>query len=333
MGGRDRAAAEDAPEDVVLHAVLAGFPDRVCRRRELGSARAVMVGGTGVALAPESVVRDAELFVAVDVEGGERGTEACVRLASAIETDWLAATFPGAVTTTRTVACDPDGERIVARTVVRYHDLVLDEQARAAAPSEVAAMLERAATDDPVGLLGPREDVDALRARLDFVARWMPELGWPASDRLVADAVAAVTTGARAIRDVRRADVVAVMTGLLTHAQRTALATHAPAHWTLPSGRRVPVTYAPERPPVVAARIQELFGLAASPRLAGGRVAVLFELLAPNQRPVQVTDDLASFWRTTYVQVRAELRGRYPRHPWPDDPLAAPPTARAKPRR
>ncbi len=333
MGARGRTPGDDASEDAILHAVLAGFPDRVCRRRAPGSPRAVMVGGTGVVLAPESVVRDAELFVAVDVEGGERGTEALVRLASAIERDWLVATFPGAVTTTRTVACEPDGERLVARTVVRYHDLVLDEEARAATPSEAAAMLERAAAEDPVGLLGPRADVDALRARLDFLAPWMPELAWPDPGRLVADAVAAVAAGARTIRDVRRADVVAVMTGFLTHAQRTALDAHAPSHCTLPSGRRVPVTYAPERPPVVAARIQELFGLAASPRLAAGRVAVLFELLAPNQRPMQTTDDLASFWRTTYAQVRAELRGRYPRHPWPDDPLTAPPTARAKPRR
>jgi ATP-dependent helicase HrpB len=169
--------------------------------------------------------------------------------------------------------------------------------------------------------------------RLAFLRRWMPELDLPEPARIAGDAVAAVAAGARAIRDVRRADVVGVMTGLLTHAQRSALDTQAPTHWTLPSGRRVPVTYAPDRPPLVAARIQELFGLAASPRLAGGKVAMLFELLAPSARPMQVTDDLASFWRTTYTQVRAELRGRYPRHPWPEDPLRAEPTARAKPRR
>jgi ATP-dependent helicase HrpB len=332
-GERDPVVADEVSEEGVLHAVLAGFPDRVCRRRESGSPRAVMVGGTGVVQAPESAVRDAELFVAVDVEGGERGTEARVRIASGIEVEWLAATFPGAVTTARTVECDPGAERIVARTIVRYHDLVLDEQARAAAPAEVAALLERVAADDPFGLLGPREDVDALRLRLAFLRRWMPELDLPEPARIAADAVAAVAAGARAIRDVRRADVVGVMTGFLTHVQRTALETQAPTHWTLPSGRRVPVTYAPDRPPLVAARIQELFGLAASPRLAGGKVAVLFELLAPSARPMQVTDDLASFWRTTYAEVRAELRGRYPRHPWPEDPLRAEPTSRAKARR
>jgi ATP-dependent helicase HrpB len=117
---------------------------------------------------------------------------------------------------------------------------------------------------------------------------------------------------------------------LLAHRQRQALEREAPSHWTLPSGRRVPVAYDRDRPPAVAARIQEVFGLAATPRLAAGRVPIVLELLAPSGRPMQVTSDLASFWRTTYAQVRAELRGRYPRHPWPDDPTTAPPTSRAK---
>jgi len=327
----DAPDAAEASDDLVLRAVLAGFPDRVCRRREPGSARAVMVGGTGVALTPESVVRDAALFVAVDVEGGEHGTEARVRLASAIAEPWLAVTFPGSVVTSRSVSCEAAAERVLARTVVRYHDLVLDEQVRAVVdPTEVATLLAQAAADDPQALLGPREDVAALVARLRFLAAAMPALALPDPDRLLADAVGALAATARAVRDVRRGDVCGVMRGLLSHRQRVALDAEAPTHWTLPSGRRVPVAYLPDRPPAVGARIQELFGLAASPRLAGGRVAILFELLAPNQRPMQVTDDLASFWRTTYAQVRGELRGRYPKHPWPDDPLSAEPTARAK---
>lgn len=325
---RDTAAA--APE-VVLRAVLAGFPDRVCRRREPGSSRAVMVGGTGVTLVPESVVRDAELFVAVDVEGGERGSEARVRLASAIERPWLEAVFPGSVTTTREVVYDAGADRVVARTVVRYHDLVLDERVRGDVdPAEAAAVLGALAAADPLGFLGEREDVAALIARLDFLGRAMPELDLPDARRLVRDAVGALAATARSPRELRRADVCGAAGGLLSHRQRVALAEQAPTHWDLPSGRRVPVVYPADRAPIVAARIQELFGLAASPRLGGGRVAILFELLAPNQRPMQVTDDLASFWRTTYAAVRAELRGRYPKHPWPDDPLHAEPTARAK---
>ncbi|MCC6766298.1 MAG: DEAD/DEAH box helicase [Deltaproteobacteria bacterium] len=329
----DGCCAGVGPDDdaVVLRAVLAGFPDRVCRRREPGGRRAVMVGGTGVELAAESVVRDAELFVAVEVEGGERGSEARVRLASAIERAWLAEVFPGSVTTAREVVWDRANERIVARTVVRYHDLVLDERVRGdVPPDEVAALLGELARADPQAVVAGREDVRALAARVAFLGRTMPELALPEPAMLVADAVAALAAGARSFAELRRADVVGAVAGLLTHRQRAALAEHAPSQWPLPSGRRVPVDYPADRPPTVAARIQELFGLAASPRLGGGRVAILFELLAPSGRPMQVTDDLASFWRTTYARVRAELRGRYPKHPWPDDPLAAAPTSRAK---
>ena len=152
----------------------------------------------------------------------------------------------------------------------------------------------------------------------------------PGSAALVADALAAIATGARSLDQLAAADLVGATLGGLGHRQRAALEREAPTHWTLPSGRRVPIVYARDRPPVVAARIQEVFGLAATPRLAAGRVPIVLELLAPSGRPVQVTDDLASFWRTTYAQVRAELRGRYPRHPWPDDPTTATPTARAK---
>ena len=102
----------------------------------------------------------------------------------------------------------------------------------------------------------------------------------------------------------------------------------APERYRLPSGREAVVIYADDKPPVVAARIQELFGLTATPRLAGGRVALVIHLLAPNQRPVQITDDLSSFWRSTYAEVRKVLRGRYPKHDWPEDPMNATPTSR-----
>jgi ATP-dependent helicase HrpB len=168
-------------------------------------------------------------------------------------------------------------------------------------------------------------------ARLRFLGRWMPELGLPEDPAtLLPGVLEALVSGLRSLADLARADVPGALLGVLTHRQRVALEREAPAQWTLPSGRRVPVGYERDRPPVVSARIQEVFGLADTPRLAAGRVPIVLELLAPNQRPMQITDDLASFWRTTYTQVRGELRGRYPRHPWPDDPTTAPPTSRAK---
>ena len=316
----------------LLRCVLAGFPDRVCRRREEGSPRALMAGGTGVTLAAESIVRTAELFVAVAVEGGARGAESRVRIASAVERAWLDEVFPGSVTRERTVALDEGRGRVLARTVVRYRDVPLEESVRAdVTREEVTATLAAAAARDARALLGPRPDVDALAGRLEFLARAMPELELPRDiEALVHEAVEALAASASSMEALREADVPAAIGGLLTHRQRSALEREAPPSWTLPSGRRVPVVYERERAPSVAARIQEMFGLAATPRLGGGRVPLVLALLAPNQRPVQITDDLASFWRTTYAQVRAELRGRYPKHPWPEDPLSATPTSRAK---
>jgi ATP-dependent helicase HrpB len=329
---RTGRVAGRATADTVLRATLAGFPDRVCRRREPGSPRAVMVGGTGVVLAPESVVREAELFVALEVEGGERGTEALVRLASAVERRWLDELFPGSLATTRTVELDRAHGRAVARTVTRYHDLVLEERIRTDLdPSEAAAALARAVHDDPLGLIDTTAEVEDLLARLRFLARWMPELGLPEDPtRLFAAAVAALAGGVRSLAELRRADLAGALTGMLTHPQRRALEREAPSHWRLPTGRRVPIRYSPDGTALASARIQEVFGLATTPRLAGGRTPLVLELLAPSQRPMQTTADLASFWRTTYAEVRAELRGRYPRHPWPEDPTTAEPTSRAK---
>jgi ATP-dependent helicase HrpB len=292
-----------------------------------------MAGGTGVTLAPESVVREAELFVALDVEAGPRGArnEAVVRLASAVEPGWLADVVPGAMRETRETVYDAARERVVVRTRRWYLDLVLDERTNTDVDAEEAGeVLARAAVDDPAYAAGLDERDDALLSRLGFLARAMPELGWPEPEALLEDAVRACALGCTTLAQLRGRDVPGAVRGLLSHAQRAALEREAPLRLTLPSGRTARITYHADRPPAVGARIQELFGLASTPRLAGGRVPLVMELLAPNQRPVQVTDDLASFWRTTYAEVRKELRGRYPRHPWPEDPWTAQPTTRTK---
>ncbi|HZP40612.1 MAG TPA: ATP-dependent helicase HrpB [Candidatus Binatia bacterium] len=305
-------------------AILAGFPDRVARRRAPGSPRALMVGGTGVALAPESVVREAELFVAVDLDH-RGGPEAVVRAASAVEREWL----PTAET--RGLAFDAARGRVVERITTRYEDVVLAETVRTDVDRPAAgAVLADVVRADPVaaGVVGDAER--ALVARLRFLARAMPELEWPEDpDALVADAAASLARGCTTLAELRGANVAAAVLAMLGHRERAALAREAPAEHRLPSGRTVRVRYEPDRPPAIAARIQELFGLAATPRLAAGRVALVVELLAPSGRPVQVTDDLASFWRTTYREVRKLLRGRYPKHDWPEDPLAARPSTRS----
>ena len=330
--GRILARAGSGDARTLLRLVLAGFPDRVARRRAAGAPRAIMVGGTGIVLAAESVVREADLFVAVDVER-TAGPEARVRVASAIEAAWLAELFPGSVTDATELVFDATAARVVARVRTRYHDLVLAETTRTdvdrSAAGEILAGVVRR---DPRGLLD--DGAQALLARLAFLRRAMPDLGLPDDpDALAADALAGLAAGRTALAEVRRADAHAAIVAQLSPVQRAALAREAPPVHVLPSGRHATLRYPADRPPVVAARIQELFGLHATPRLAAGRVPLVVELLAPNDRPVQVTDDLASFWRTTYAEVRKQLRGRYPKHDWPEDPRTATPSARPKRRR
>ncbi len=325
------ARAGDADPERLLRCALAGFPDRVARRREPGSARAVMTGGIGVVLAPESVVREAELFVAIDLDRGH-GAEATVRVASAVRREWLDALFPGAVTSERALVFDATRGAVVERRQERYRDLVLSESIRTDVDRNAAGeVLGTALAADPSLGASIAVDAEGLLARLRFLAGAMPELGLPDDPAaLFADALASCAAGRRSLGELRDADPIGALRGLLTHPQRSALERDAPTHVRLPTERMAPITYEAGRPPSASAKIQELFGMTTTPRLAGGRVPLVVQLLAPNQRPVQITDDLASFWRTTYADVRKQLRGRYPRHPWPDDPLTAPPTARAK---
>jgi ATP-dependent helicase HrpB len=286
-----------------------------------------MVGGRGVRLAPSSAVTEPELFLAIDVDAGQ--AEALVRQASAVKREWLSG-----VTTQIDVGFEAATERVVARKRVRYEDLVLEESAAALPGGEqVAAALAAAAAEHVDRVLPPADSPAGIYlARLRCLAAWMPELGLPPTDEAaLRELLPWLSTGCRSFEELRRADWLGALNGRLTHQQRHAVEREAPERIQVPSGSRINVRYEPGKPPVLAVRIQEVFGLAETPRLAGGRVRVLLHLLAPNYRPQQVTDDLASFWANTYPQVRKELRARYPRHAWPEDPYHA--VAEHRPRR
>jgi ATP-dependent helicase HrpB len=162
----------------------------------------------------------------------------------------------------------------------------------------------------------------------------MPELDLAADrEALLASTIDRLAAGKTSFAELRRADLASALRANLAGRAIATLDREAPDRLVLPSGRSARIVYERDKPPAAAARIQELFGLAATPRVAAGRVPVVLEILAPSNRPVQVTDDLASFWRTTYPEVRKQLRGRYPKHAWPESPLDAPPTRRpARPR-
>jgi ATP-dependent helicase HrpB len=313
----------------LLRALLAAFPDRLARRREPGSRRGLMVGGRGVRLAPSSAVSQAELFLGIDVDAGEK--ETLVRQASAVKREWLPADRLQAATE---VFFDTDTEKVQARRRVRFEDLLIEESP-AALPdaAQVAELLAGAAAEQIDRVLPPEDSPAGLYlTRLGCLREWMPELGLPAFDESeLRELLSWLCHGCRSFEDVRRAGWLEAIQGRLTHEQRQAIEREAPERLLVPSGSRVALRYEASRPPVLAVRIQELFGLADTPRVAGGRVRVLLHLLAPNYRPQQVTDDLASFWTNTYPLVRKELRARYPKHAWPEDPLAA--AAERSPRR
>ena len=286
-----------------------------------------MVGGRGVRLGNESVVRDSEFYLALDPREDRRGgtLEARVATASAVEVDWLEALFPADVRRDRSVVFDPDRGRAVGVVSLFYRDLSLREDRNARvdvgeASGALAAHLRGRAREFVLG----DERASAWLARLEFLRRVMPEAGWPEfDDEALGDVVADACAGRRTVEEVRGTPLVPLLRARLPHPKGGLMDELAPEALAVPSGNRVRLVYEAGRPPVLAVRLQELFGLAQTPRVAGGRVGVLLHLLGPNYRPVQVTDDLASFWATTYFQVRKDLRARYPRHSWPDDPLAA----------
>jgi ATP-dependent helicase HrpB len=217
---------------------------------------------------------------------------------------------------------------------VRYEDLLLEESAAALpAGEQVAAVLAAEAAQHLPRVLPP-EDSPAGKylVRLRCLQAWMPELDWPALDDAdLAEMLPWLAAGCRSFAELRQGDWLGALQGRLTHAQRQAVDREAPERLQVPSGSRIALGYEVGRPPLLAVRIQELFGLAQTPRVAGGRVPVLLHLLAPNNRPQQVTSDLESFWKNTYPQVRKDLRARYPKHAWPEDPDSA--VAVQRPRR
>lgn len=319
-----------ARDEALLRALLAAYPDRVARRREPGSPRARMVGGRGVVLARESRVSEAPLFLAVEVDG-TGGAEALVRQASAIEEAWLDREL---LSEADDVRFDGERGRVLAHRQTLYLDLPLAERPVPPAPSDVEALLAREIARDPRRALGlDREPVERFLARVAFLCEHCPELELPSlDDPWFAGAADELSAGAKSVADLLALPLVEWALGRLGRDAAAVLAREAPEFWTVPAGRRVQLDYPRGRAPVLAARIQELFGLGATPRLAKGRVPLVVHLLAPNGRPQQVTDDLASFWRTTYPLVRRELRPRYPRHAWPEDPTTAAPTSRPRPR-
>lgn len=336
---------------------LLGYPDRVCKRREAGDTTAgTMVGGGGVRLHPSSVVREGPLFLALDARSDERSRtrEAQVRIASRVEPQWLERFVPTAVVVERRTELDQSSGRVVAVRRERYRDLLLGETRSGGAEvnsEEASRVLAEHLLPRWRELFEQSEALKPLAKRRAMLAKFLPKhlrtpesRGIPAPDALPesrpepaqlspeAEFVEQACLGARSVEEVVRR-LPGVVEIQMSYAQRRELGEYAPESIEVPTGSQIKLDWlaanagddgGPPRGPVMAVRLQELFGLAETPRVCGGTVKVILHLLGPNYRPVQVTDDLASFWTNTYPQVRKDLRARYPKHSWPDDPLTAP---------
>jgi len=318
-------------EHALTRAVLAAFPDRVAKRREPQSRRGVLANGRGVTLADESAVLEPELFVCVELDAGRRGerAEAFVRIASGVERAWLPRERLRDVVE---VAFDDAKERVTASRRTLLDDLVLDEAQTALPDDGTAARALAEAAAKQLERVLPKDDpaFDAFLLRARCLAEWMPELDLPRVDDELRASVPDLCEGRRSFDELRRAPWIDFLRARFTHKQLQALDREAPERLTVPSGSHIAVRYELGKSPVLAVRIQELFGLADTPRIAAGRVNVVMHLLAPNHRPQQITEDLRSFWNNTYPAVSKELKRRYPRHAWPDDPWNAPPERRPK---
>lgn len=319
--GERREPQCDDPDTALLRAIFAAYPDRLARRRGPTDQRARMVGGRGVKLGPTSGVRDCELYACVDVDAG--GVHSLVRQASAVRRDWLP---PEAVVTVNEVSFDLASEKLVARKQTRYGDLILDDNPAHIADEEEAARILAAAAAERFDRVRPDAESPAgnFLTRVRCLRAWMPDLELPLlEDADLLAMLPELCRGLRSLEQVRNGPWLDGLRARFTYQQLQTIDREVPERIEVPSGSAIAVTYAEGKPPVLAARIQEMFGLAETPRIAGGRVKVLLHLLAPNFRPQQVTDDLASFWKNGYPVIRKELRGRYPKHSWPEDPLTA----------
>ncbi len=333
----ESGAPGDRTSDGAL--LMPGFPDRVCCRRGPGSPEGVMVGGRGVRLSERSGVRDGDLSVALNVHGGTHGERAVARVdaASAIDRKDLEGGFPWLWRTETVTDFDPGARRVIAQERTCFGDLVLERKPSRLDPDLAGPILAREALAHFDSVFRPDAAVSSLIARVTFASSSLTETTWPRVDRVGLEGMLpTLCEGLRSLDEVFRIDWEHAISSGMDWKARKLLEDEVPSRLKVPSGRWIELDYTPAlrgETPVLPVRLQEVFGLVETPRIARGRVQLVMHLLAPNQRPVQVTSDLASFWKNTYAEVRKELRARYPKHHWPQDPISAQPTARARPRK
>lgn len=324
--------ASEAPSDKIGLLVALAYPDRIAQRRAGTRGQFRLANGRGATL-PETDALAGHDFLAIAAVDGA-GANARVFLAAPLAEADIRRGFAEQIRETEIVGWDPREETVIARKQRRLGDLVLDDAAIGGAHDTTPAMIEGIRTLGLAALPWSKE-ARSLQTRTAFLRKvageeW-PDLSDAALTATLEDWLAPYLSGITRRAHLERIDLLAALRARLSWEQQKRLDHDAPTHVTVPTGSRIPIDYSGETP-VLAVRLQEMFGLAQTPAIAGGRVPLLLHLLSPAHRPMQVTKDLAGFWAGSYKDVRRDMRGQYPKHYWPDDPLQAAPTRRAKPR-
>ena len=332
IGARDQAAAFD-PDDAGELLALA-YPDRIAQQRAPNGPVYLLANGRGARL-PEWEIRLRQpLLVAATLDAGEG--EGLIYLAATLRAETLPTLMPGHVKSEKEVHWDTEQQIVVARRVERLGALVLDSAPlKKADPGNLRAAMLDGVRRMGLDVLPWTDEARQWQARVLSMRQWFPEENWPdVSDSMLAatlaDWLAPYLDGITRRDHLARLDLPGILKARLDWKQGQQLDQDAPTQLAVPSGSHLKLEYKPGESPVLAVKLQEMFGLADTPRIARGRVPVTLHLLSPARRPIQVTQDLRGFWERTYAEVKKELKGRYPKHPWPDDPWNAVPTARAK---
>lgn len=321
--------------DALPPLLATGFGDRLARRRGDGG-RYQLANGMGAMLDEQEAVTRNEWLIAPLLLQGSASPDARILLALPVDIDRLCRQAPQLVETRTEVEWDEEKATLRAWRRDQIGALVLKAQPLAKPQPEAlhAAML-RWIREKGLNVLNWSPEAEQLRLRLQCAAQWLPEASWPEMDdaALLASLerwLLPEMTTVRDLKGLQGINLISALLHLLTWTQRQRLDSALPTHYTVPTGSRLPIRYDAEKPPVLAVRIQEMFGEASNPAVAEGRVPLVLELLSPAQRPLQITRDLAAFWRGAWPQVQKEMKGRYPKHLWPDDPANALPTRRTK---
>jgi ATP-dependent helicase HrpB len=311
----------EVKDEALQKCILIGFSDRVGRRLDEGTLRCELVHGRRGVLARESKVQHSPLFVVAEIreiEGRDREVNTILSLATAIETDWLRELFPADIKSDVHVQFDAQQRRVLAAELLRFRDLALAAKRIDPPPTEAAARL---LADEVLAgrLLLPNWDhtVEQWLARLNLLCQQCPELQLPPiteSDRHAI--IAQLCHGAISYKDIKEREVKPIVMSWLSSAQRELLDKHAPERLTLANGRTPKVTYENNRSPFISLRIQELYDVPQIPKIVLGRVMVTVHILTPGMKPIQVTQDLANFWREHYPKIKSELQRKYPKHLW-----------------